>query len=64
MFFFSKRLKKSTKEEDQAFRDRMQEEKVSLKDGLAMVLSAYVTLVLPCLLILLGLAAVVLLLLM
>ncbi len=64
MFFFSKRLKKSTKEEDQAFRDRMQEEKVSLKDGLAMVLSAYVTLVLPCLLILLGLAAVVFLLLM
>ena len=56
--FFLKRLKKSTPEEDQAFRERMQEEKVGFKDALAMVFSAFLTLVLPCLLILIVLCGI------
>lgn len=56
MLFFSKRLKKSTPEEDAEFRQRMQDEQVGFKDGLAMILGAFITIVLPCLLILCGMA--------
>jgi len=53
MFPFSKRLKKATKEDEAAFRKQMQDEKVGWKDGFAMVIAAFLTIVLPCLLILL-----------
>ena len=56
--FFRKRLRKSTPEEDKAFRERMQEENVGFKDALAMVISAFVTLVLPSLLVLLALCGI------
>lgn len=47
-----KRLKKSTPEEEKEFSNMMEEEKVGWKDRLAMMLSAYVVIVIPCLLIL------------
>ena len=53
MFPFFKRLKKTTKEQEAAFREQMQEEKVGWKDGLAMVIAGFLTIVLPCLLVLL-----------
>ena len=53
MFPFSNRLKKSTKEQEAAFREQMQEEKIGWKDGLAMVIAGFLTIVLPCLLFLL-----------
>ena len=53
MFPFFKRLKKSTKEQEAAFREQMQEEKVGWKDGLALVIAGFLTIVLPCLLVLL-----------
>ncbi|MBE6960321.1 MAG: hypothetical protein E7448_06330 [Ruminococcaceae bacterium] len=53
MFPFFNRLKKSTKEQEAAFREQMQEEKVSWKDGLAMVIAGFLVIVLPCLLVLL-----------
>ena len=53
MFPFFSRLKKSTKEQEAAFREQMQEEKVGWKDGLAMVVAGFLTIVLPCLLVLL-----------
>ena len=56
MLFFKKRLKKSTPEEDQQFRDMMQENEVGFKDGMAMIVSALLVIVLPCLLILCGIA--------
>ena len=57
MLFFKKRLKKSTPEEDQQFRNMMQENGVGFKDGMAMIFSALLVIVLPCLLILCGIAA-------
>lgn len=53
MFLFFKRLKKSTKEQEEAFRQQMQDENVGWKDGLAMVIAGFITIVLPCLLVLL-----------
>ena len=53
MFPFFSRLKKSTKEQEETFREQMQEEKVGWKDGLAMVIAGFLTIVLPCLLVLL-----------
>lgn len=47
-----KRLKKSTPEQEKEFSEMMEEEKVGWKDRLAMMLSAYVVIVIPCLLIL------------
>lgn len=55
-----KRLKKSTPEQEKQFEDMMVEEKVSWKDRLAMMLSAYVVIVIPCLLVLIGLSALTL----
>ncbi len=56
--FFKKRLKKSTPEEDEKFAEMMDECEVDFKDKLAMVISAFIVIVLPCLLILIGLCLV------
>ena len=56
MLFFRKRLRKSTPEEEQKFHEDMQNAGVKFKDKLAMVLSAYLVIVLPCLLILIGIS--------
>lgn len=55
-----RRLKKPTAEQEQEFQERMSDEQVSWKDKLAMVLSAYVTILLPCVLILLAFGFLVL----
>ena len=47
-------MKKATPEEEQAFRERLNENKVGFKDGLAMTLAAFLTIVLPVALILIG----------
>lgn len=52
-----KRLRKSTDKEEAEFAKMMEEEKVGWKDRLAMMLSAYVMLVIPSLLILIFLSA-------
>lgn len=62
MLFDKRLLKKNTKEQDEAFNNMMQEEKVSLKDKLAMVIAAFGVIVLPCLLVLVGICVFVLLL--
>ena len=59
---FGRGLKPVTKEQEEEFGKRMKENKVGFKDGAAMVLSAFLTIVLPCILILLAIAGVVLLL--
>ena len=56
MLFFKKRLKKSSPQEDEQFRELMQQNDVGFKDGMAMILSAFLVIVLPCLLILCGIA--------
>ena len=48
-----RRLKKSTPEQDEQFRQTMSDEKLTWRDKLAMMLSAYVAILLPCLLVLL-----------
>lgn len=57
-----RRLKKSTEEEDQQFSERMRELKSSPKDMIAMIFSAFVVIVLPCLLVLLAFAFLIMLL--
>ena len=52
-----KRLKKSTKEEEEQFGLMMEEEQVGWKDKLAMLIAAFFTIMLPCIGILLGFAA-------
>lgn len=47
-----KRIKKSSGEQEEKFKKMMTEEKVSFKEKLAMVLSGYLVILLPCLLIL------------
>lgn len=56
-----KRLKKSTKEQDQEFAERMSDEHVTWKDKFAMVFSAYLVILIPCILVLLAFAGVILL---
>ena len=56
MFGFRGKLKKASRREEEEFRKRLQEEGVDSKDTWAMILSALLVLVLPCLLILLALA--------
>ena len=51
-----KRLKKSSKEEDQKFARMMEEEHVTFRERLIMILTAYVVLLLPSILILIALA--------
>ena len=51
-----KRLKKSSKEEAQKFARMMEEEHVTFRERLVMILTAYVVLLLPSILILIALA--------
>ena len=51
-----KRLKKSSKEEDQKFARMMEEEHVTFRERLVMILTAYVVLLLPSILIMIALA--------
>lgn len=51
-----RRLKKSTKKEEEEFAERMKSEKAGFKDTLAMIFAAGLTIVLPSLLVLLVLA--------
>ena len=57
MLFFRKKLKKSTKEDEVAFGKMLGEEKIGFKDGFAMLVSAFLVILLPCLLLLVGLSA-------
>ena len=54
-----KRLKKSTKEEEEQFSMMLEEEKVGWKDKLAMLIAAFFTIMLPCVAVLLGFAALI-----
>ncbi len=49
-----KNLKQSTSEDEAKFRQQMQENKIGFKDGLAMTLAAFLVIVLPAALILIG----------
>ena len=51
------RLKKSSPEEEEKFQKQLQETGVTFKEKLIMTLTAYVVIVLPCLLFLLALSA-------
>ena len=62
MLFFRKRLRKATKEDDERFAQAFEENNVGFKDKLAMILSAFLVLVLPSLLVLLGLCGLTMLL--
>ena len=55
-----RRLKKSTEQDELDFAKRMEEEKVGCADSFAMILSAFLMIVLPCLGVLLGFAALIL----
>ena len=55
-----KRLKKSTKEEEAQFSQMFEEEKVGWKDKFAMLIAAFFTIMLPCVAVLLGFAALIL----
>ena len=55
-----KRLKKSTKEEEAQFSQMLEEEQVGWKDKLAMLIAAFFTIMLPCVAVLLGFAALIL----
>lgn len=48
-----RRLKKATREQEEEFRERMSDEKLTAKDRFAMVFSAFLVIVLPCLAVLL-----------
>ncbi len=50
--FFRKKLKKITREEEAKYRENIQKEHITLKDKFAMILSAYVVILLPCVLVL------------
>ena len=57
---FRKRLKKSTREQEVQFGRMFEEEHVGWKDKLAMLISAYLVIVTPILLILIGMCMVAL----
>lgn len=57
MFFFRKKLKKSTKKDEVAFGTMMHDEKIGFKDGMAIMISAFFVIILPCLALLVGLSA-------
>ena len=57
-FGIFRKLKKASQKDEEEFRQQMQEEKVGFKDGLAMVIAAFITIVLPCLLFLLVICGV------
>lgn len=60
MSLFRRKLKKSTREEEEAFRKLLEEANLTRKDKLAMVLSAFLTILLPCALILTVMALIIL----
>lgn len=60
MLMIWKRLKKSTPEQEEEYQKQLQETNVTPREKLVMVLTAYVVILLPCLLVLLGMCAVVL----
>ena len=51
-----KRLKKSTKEEEEQFGKMLEEEKVGCADKFAMLVAAFFTIMLPCIAVLLAFA--------
>lgn len=53
-------MKKSTPEEEKEFKERMSDEQLTFKDKLAMIISAILVIVLPCLVILLALSFLIL----
>ena len=55
-----KRLKKSTPEQEAEFAKKLEEEKVTWKDKFAMIFSAYLVILLPCVLVLVGCVAIML----
>ena len=55
-----KRLKKSTPEQEGEYQKQLQEAGITPREKLVMVLTAYVVILLPCLLVLVGMCAVVL----
>ncbi|MBO5214352.1 MAG: hypothetical protein J6B86_06245 [Clostridia bacterium] len=57
-----KNIKKTTPEEDKAFQEQLDREKLGLKDGFAMTVAAFLTLFLPAALILIGCCLLVMLL--
>lgn len=54
-----KRLKKSTKEQEEQFSDMFEEEQVGWKDKLAMLIAAFFTLMLPAIAVLLAFAGLI-----
>ncbi len=60
--FFRKRLKKWTPEDDEKLARAMNENNVGFKDRIAMVIAAFIVIVIPCLLVLLGISGLALLL--
>ena len=54
-----KRLKKSTKEEEEQFSVMLEEEEVGWKDKLAMLIAAFFTIMLPCIAVLLAFAGLI-----
>lgn len=52
-FGIFRKLKKASQKDEEAFREQMQEEKVGIKDAVAMIIAGFLTIVLPCLLVLL-----------
>jgi len=59
MGFIRKRLKKATPEQMADFRERMSNANVPWLDKIIMVLTGWVIIVLPCLLILVGMSALI-----
>ena len=57
-FGIFRKLKKASKKDEEEFREKVQEEKIGFKDGIAMVIAAFITIVLPCLLFLLVICGV------
>ena len=54
-----KRLNKSTKEEEEQFGQKLEEEKVGCADKFAMLIAAVFTIMLPCIGVLLAFAALI-----
>ena len=55
-----KRLKKSTKEQEEQFGRMLEEEKVGCADKVAMLVAAFFTIMLPCIAVLVAFAALML----
>ena len=55
-----KRLKKSTKEQEEQFGRMLEEEKVGCADKFAMLVAAFFTIMLPCIVVLVAFAALML----